>query len=153
MLTSRTPCGENGERVKMLRKIGRLFVIKTRWEAYLIIYALALGAMTRGAHYTVQYPGIGGYLLFAATAGAVFLGGAKILDAIRYEQEKRERERTMPPMGEIVERQKINEFERSLSRGQIENVLRTQRHSFFLMVLLAVTTALMLGWAYRIMFP
>lgn len=68
-------------------------------------------------------------------------------------QEKRERERTMPPMGEIVERQKINEFERSLSRGQIENVLRTQRHSFFLMVLLAVTTALMLGWAYRIMFP
>ena len=31
----------------MLRKIGRLFVIKTRWEAYLIIYALALGATTR----------------------------------------------------------------------------------------------------------
>ena len=76
----------------MLRKIGRLFVIKTRWEAYLIIYALALGAMTRGAHYTLQFPGIGGYLLWAATAGAVFLGGAKILDAIRYEQEARERE-------------------------------------------------------------
>ncbi len=76
----------------MLRKIGRLFVIKTRWEAYLIIYALALGAMTRGAHYTLEYPGVGGWLLFAATAGAVFLGGAKILDAIRYEQEKREAE-------------------------------------------------------------
>lgn len=70
----------------------------------------------------------------------------------KLEREKRERERTMPPMGEIVERQKINEFERSLSRGQIENVLRTQRQSFFLMVLLAVTTALMLGWAYTIMF-
>ena len=26
----------------MFRKIGRLFVIKTRWEAFLIIYALAL---------------------------------------------------------------------------------------------------------------
>lgn len=76
----------------MLRKIGRLFVIKTRWEAYLIIYALALGAMTRGAHYTVQYPGVGGWLLFAATAGAVFLGGAKILDAIRYEKDRREAE-------------------------------------------------------------
>ncbi|MBO6608609.1 hypothetical protein [Altererythrobacter sp.] len=73
----------------MLRKIGRLFVIKTRWEAYLIIYALALGAMTRGVHYTLEYPGFGGYLLWAATAGAVFLGGAKILDAIRYEEEKR----------------------------------------------------------------
>ena len=76
----------------MLRKIGRLFVIKTRWEAYLIIYALALGAMTRGVHYTIEYPGVGGYLLWACTAGAVFLGGAKILDAIKYEQEKREAE-------------------------------------------------------------
>lgn len=71
----------------MLRKVKRLFVIKTRFEAYLIIYALALGAMTRGWHYTVQYPGIGGKLLFLATSGAVFLGGAKILDAIRYERE------------------------------------------------------------------
>jgi hypothetical protein len=76
----------------VLRKVKRLFVIKTRFEAYLIIYALALGAMTRGAHYTLQFPGFGGYLLFAATAGAVFLGGAKILDAIRYERETRERE-------------------------------------------------------------
>lgn len=72
----------------MWTKVKRLFVIKTRWEAYLIIYALALGAMTRGAHYTVEYPGVGGWLLMAATAGAVFLGGAKILDAIRYEQDR-----------------------------------------------------------------
>ncbi|XUU60444.1 hypothetical protein ACRAQ6_12910 [Erythrobacter sp. HA6-11] len=74
----------------MLRKIGRLFVIKTRWEAYLIIYALALGAMTRGAHYTVEYPGTMGWVLFSLTAGAVFLGGAKILDALRYEQQAKE---------------------------------------------------------------
>ena len=71
----------------MWTKVKRLFVIKTRFEAYLIIYGLALGAMTRGANYTVEYPGVGGWLLMAATAGAVFLGGAKILDAIRYEQE------------------------------------------------------------------
>tara|TARA_B100001179_G_C18447008_1_gene341329 strand:- start:193 stop:594 length:402 start_codon:yes stop_codon:yes gene_type:complete len=74
----------------MLSKIKRLFIIKTRWEAYLIIYALALGAMTRGAHYTEIYPGWPGYVLMAATAGAVFLGGAKILDALRYEAEARE---------------------------------------------------------------
>ncbi len=73
----------------MWTKVKRLFVIKTRFEAYLIIYALALGAMTRGAQYTVEYPGAGGYLLMAATAGAVFLGGAKILDAIRYERESK----------------------------------------------------------------
>ncbi|MBU0669485.1 MAG: hypothetical protein KKE77_06465 [Alphaproteobacteria bacterium] len=78
----------------MLRRIARLFVIKTRFEAYLIIFALALGAMTRGVHYTLEYPGVGGYLLWAATAGAVFLGGAKILDAIRYEQAAKAAEET-----------------------------------------------------------
>ncbi|MBU2034116.1 MAG: hypothetical protein KKH37_10185 [Alphaproteobacteria bacterium] len=78
----------------MLRRIARLFVIKTRFEAYLIIFALALGAMTRGVQYTLEYPGVGGYLLWAATAGAVFLGGAKILDAIRYEQAAKAAEET-----------------------------------------------------------
>ncbi|WP_336985953.1 hypothetical protein [Altererythrobacter aquiaggeris] len=70
----------------MFAKIGRLFVIKTRWEAYLIIYALALGATERGSSYLVQYPGIGGKLLFLACTGAVFLAGAKILDCLRFEQ-------------------------------------------------------------------
>ena len=76
----------------MLRKIGRLFVIKTRWEAYLIIYALALGATARGANYLVEYPGFGGKLLFLACTGAVFLAGAKILDCLKLEREKAERE-------------------------------------------------------------
>ncbi|MDG6078665.1 hypothetical protein E3U23_05590 [Erythrobacter litoralis] len=82
----------------MWAKVKRLFVIKTRFEAFLIIYALALGAMTRGADYTQQFPGIGGYLLMAATAGAVFLGGAKILDALRYEREAREAEAVNRPV-------------------------------------------------------
>lgn len=71
----------------------------------------------------------------------------------KLEREKRERECTMPPMPELRERDEIRRFEQSLSRGQIENVLRTQRHSFMLMLLLALTAALMLCWAYRIMFP
>jgi hypothetical protein len=70
----------------MLRKVSRLFTIKTRFEAFLLIYALALGATTRGAHYLVQFPGWGGYLLFVACTGAVFLAGAKILDCLRYER-------------------------------------------------------------------
>ena len=74
----------------MLRKIGRLFVIKTRWEAYLIIYALALGATMRGSQYLVEYPGWGGKLLFLACTGAVFLGGAKILDCLKYERAEKE---------------------------------------------------------------
>ena len=72
----------------MLRKVSRLFTIKTRFEAFVIIYALALGATNRGAHYLTDYPGWGGYLLFLACSGAVFLAGAKILDCLRYERER-----------------------------------------------------------------
>jgi len=73
----------------MLAKIGRLFVIKTRFEAFLIIYALALGAVQRGKVYLVQYPGFGGKLLFLACTGAVFMAGAKILDCVKHEQRLR----------------------------------------------------------------
>ena len=71
----------------MLRKLGRLFVIKTRLEAFLIIYALALGSCARGMIYLQDYPGVSGKLLFLATTGAVFLGGAKILDCLNLEKE------------------------------------------------------------------
>lgn len=65
----------------MLGKIARLFVIKTRLEAFLIIYALALGATERGSAYLTQFPGWGGRLLFLACTAAVFMAGGKILDA------------------------------------------------------------------------
>ena len=74
----------------MLRKIKRLFTIKTRFEACLIIYALGLGAVEHGSHYLTQFPGWGGRLLFLACTGAVFMAGGKILDCIKYEQERRE---------------------------------------------------------------
>ena len=74
----------------MLRKIARLFVIKSRWEAYLVIYALALGACERGIVYLHRFPGYGGDLLFLACTGAVFMAGAKILDALKYEQAAKE---------------------------------------------------------------
>ena len=68
-----------------MRRIKRLFQIRTRLDACLIIYALSLGVVERGIHYLEQYPGIGGQLLFAACTGSIFLGGAKIFDALRYE--------------------------------------------------------------------
>ena len=70
----------------MINKIARLFVIKTRWEAFLIIYALALGATERGVIYMHRFPGWGGHLLFLACTVAVFMAGAKILDALSYER-------------------------------------------------------------------
>lgn len=75
----------------MLKKIGRLFVIKTRWEAYVIIYALAVGSIQRGMHYLTDWPGFGGKLLFLACTGSVFLAGAKILDCLKHEKAEKER--------------------------------------------------------------
>src|SRR3954447_17064406 len=67
----------------MLKKIGRLFQIKTRLEAWLVIYAIALGAVERGRHYLDTYPGWGGWLLALACTGVVFVAGAKLLDSVR----------------------------------------------------------------------
>jgi len=72
----------------MFQKLARLFVIKTRFEAFAIIYALALGATERGSVYLKQYPGFGGKLLFLACTAAVFMAGAKILDCLKYEGDR-----------------------------------------------------------------
>jgi hypothetical protein len=67
----------------MLKKIGRLFTIKTRVEAWLVIYAIALGAVERGRHYLETYPGWGGMMLALACTGVVFVAGGKLLDSVR----------------------------------------------------------------------
>ncbi len=66
-----------------LRKIGRLFVIKTRLEAFLVTYAIAVGAVERGVHYMQNYPGNAGILLATACLGVPFIAGAKLLDSVR----------------------------------------------------------------------
>ena len=75
----------------MFHKIARLFVIKSRWEALAVIYALALGAVGRGIEYLDQYPGFTGWLLFAACTAAVFMAGAKILEVTRPDAGRRRR--------------------------------------------------------------
>ena len=67
----------------MLRKIGRLFVIKTRFEAWLVTYAIAVGAVERGRHYLQMYPGWEGWMLALACTGVVFIAGAKLLDSVK----------------------------------------------------------------------
>lgn len=66
----------------MLSRIARLFTIKTKFEAYLIIYGLATGATERGAHYMKLYPGTLGWVFFALCPIAVFMAGGKILDSL-----------------------------------------------------------------------
>jgi hypothetical protein len=70
----------------ILKKLGRLFTIKTRLEAWLVIYAIALGAVERGRHYLETFPGWGGGLLALACTSVVFIAGAKLLDSVRPSQ-------------------------------------------------------------------
>jgi len=70
----------------MWTRIARLFVIKTKFEAFAIIYGLGTGAVERGVHYLHQYPGFGGKMLFAVCPIAVFMAGARILDSLEREQ-------------------------------------------------------------------
>lgn len=71
----------------MFTRFARLFVIKTKFEAFLVIYGLGMGAVERGLHYLDQYPGFGGKLLFAVCPLAVFMAGARILDSLERERD------------------------------------------------------------------
>ncbi|WP_267396222.1 MULTISPECIES: hypothetical protein [unclassified Sphingomonas] len=70
----------------MWNRIRRLFIIKTKFEAFLIIYGLGLGAVERGMHYLQQYPGYGGWLLFAVCPIAVFMAGGQLIDSVERRQ-------------------------------------------------------------------
>ncbi len=67
----------------MWKKFARLFVIKTKFEAYLVIYAIALGSIERGRHYMDQMPGTLGWVFAALCTGVVFVAGAKLLDSVK----------------------------------------------------------------------
>jgi hypothetical protein len=70
----------------MLRKFARLFVVKNKFEAFLVIYGIACGAVERGIHYMQQYPGVQGWMLFALSPVIVFMAGARILDSVERER-------------------------------------------------------------------
>ena len=83
--------------MKIIRLIARLFVIKTRWEALAVIYALGLGAADRGMRYMDVYPGIGGWLMFAACTAAVFMAGARLLELTRKDNGLKRRKSDFAP--------------------------------------------------------
>lgn len=80
----------------MIRKLFELFIIKTRFEAFAVTYALAVGAVGRGHEYLDRYPGAVGWLFFAACTAAVFMAGAKILDATAPRRREHQERRRMP---------------------------------------------------------
>jgi hypothetical protein len=83
--------------MKIIRLIGRLFIIKNRWEALAVIFALGLGAADRGMRYLEVYPGIGGWLMFAGCTAAVFMAGARLLEITRKDNKLRRRKTDFIP--------------------------------------------------------
>ncbi len=69
--------------MSMRFKIARLFTIKTRAEALLVTYAIAVGAIERGISYMQSYPGASGIILALACLGVPFIAGAKLIDAVK----------------------------------------------------------------------
>ena len=67
----------------MRLRLARLFTIKTRTEALLLTYAIAVGAIERGLHYMEQYPGYAGIVLALACLGVPFVAGAKLIDLVK----------------------------------------------------------------------
>jgi hypothetical protein len=69
-----------------MNKFTRLFKIKTKFEVFLITYALGLGAVKRGQDYMVQYPGKIGWVFFLLCTGTVFIAAGKMLEAVEFQQ-------------------------------------------------------------------
>lgn len=68
---------------EVMNRIAQLFILKNGFEAGLIIYALALGAVLRGAEFLTVYPGGLGLSLFAACLLTVLIAGASLVDGVR----------------------------------------------------------------------
>jgi hypothetical protein len=79
--------------MRILKKIGRLFVIKNKFEASAITIALCFGAFERGKDYIFKYPGPIGKIMYFVCFVAVLMAGAKMFDAIRLEKELKLRKR------------------------------------------------------------
>jgi hypothetical protein len=69
-----------------MKKIARLFTIRTKLEVFLITYALGLGAAERGKDYMAQYPGHIGHMFFVLCTFAVFIAASKMLEAIEFQR-------------------------------------------------------------------
>jgi len=66
----------------MLKRVRRLFLIRTRFEACAVTYAIATGAVSRGFNYMQEYPGPPGRILFLGSLAVVFLAGPVLLDSV-----------------------------------------------------------------------
>ena len=113
--------------MSMRRKIARLFTIKTRFEAFLVTYAIAVGAIERGIHYMNSYPGNGGLLLALACLGVPFIAGAKLLDSVRPEAPAVETPKKLPRRR--VDRRAFSRSRPRVARSSRDSALPSSRRT------------------------
>ncbi len=65
--------------------------------------------------------------------------------------EIKDRDCTMPPLAEIIERKARRAHEEIVSRGEIANIQRIQTKSMTLLFLLLTATASLIWWGMRLM--
>lgn len=87
-----------------MNKFLRLFVIKNRFEACAVIYALGVGAIERGMHYLEIYPGFAGWMLMTVCPVAVLMAGARLMELTRKDNGLRRRASDFPPPGGLKRR-------------------------------------------------
>ncbi len=69
----------------------------------------------------------------------------------KLERERIERERTMPPLQSLEERQRLNQYEQMLAtRKHYRNVMKAQTGSVLLLVMLIAATAALIAWSVRL---
>lgn len=70
----------------------------------------------------------------------------------RIRREKAEQDRTMPPLDGLDDRERLAQYEQALAtRKHHRNVLKAQGTSFLLLVMLALCTAALIAWSWRIL--
>lgn len=69
----------------------------------------------------------------------------------RLEMERKERECTMPPLPEVMDRAALRRHEDNVTRGVVVNFRRDQNRSLMLLFLLLAATAALICWGLKLM--
>jgi prefoldin subunit 5 len=67
------------------------------------------------------------------------------------ERKLAENERTIPPLADLTERERLHQFEQIVSRGVAVNIRRDQNHALLMLCLLVSATLALVCWGLRLM--
>jgi len=70
----------------------------------------------------------------------------------KLERERHERDRTMPPLESLKERERARKHEQALAtRGGLRNLQKAQNRSILLLIMLVLATCSLVAWGIKLM--